>query len=231
MHKRAVTLLELLIAISLLGVVALGMASLDIFGRYYLSSIERLSLVQNELAYVLEYMAKMIHGQGIYNSTDDKVSGIGGAIGDLNNPPLQINRYSGRGFILKVFVDRNNNGRRDPQDIWVGFQLRISDSPPYQLWVWKPCVGTFCDGPGSSYSVLSKRILGCCQEYEGNGELGLRFAMNTGDTNNPYTPSKNYVDIRLGGCYDPSAAGSCGTPENPKVYMYTRIRMPAVSTH
>jgi len=227
MHKRAVTLLELLIAISLLGVVALGMASLDIFSRYYLSSIERLSLVQNELAYVLDYMSKVIHGQGAL-FPDGIVRGRGGAIGDLNNPPLQINRYAG-GFILKVFVDWNNNGKRDTQDMWVGFQLR--DSPPHQLWVWKPCVGNTCDGEGSSYSVLSKMILGCCQEYEGEVEYRLRFAMNTGDPHNPYDPSKNYVDIRLGGCYDPSAEGSCGTPENPKVYMYTRIRMPAVSTH
>jgi hypothetical protein len=223
MHKRAITLLELLLAISLLGVVALGMASLDIFSRYYLRSIERSSLVQNELAYVLDHMAKII-GVGVF----------GGAIGDLNNPPLKIYRVPNEGWILKVFIDKNRNGRKDPepQDMWVAYQLRVYDQPQYQLWFWHPCVGDTCNGGGSSYSVLSKRIKGCCQEYEGNGELALRFAMNTGDPNNPYDPTKNYVDIRLGGCYDPFQRESpCGSPENPKVYMYTRIRMPAVSTH
>jgi hypothetical protein len=223
-YKKAITLLELIIAISLLAIVGLGIASLDIFSGYYLRNIDRVSIVQNELSYILDHMAKIIGG-----------GEIGGAIGDINNPPLQIYRIPDGGMMLKVFIDRNRNGKRDPEgiDMWVGFQLRVYDQPQYQLWVWAPCVGDTCDGPGSSYAVLSKRIKGCCQEYEGQGELGLRFAMNTGDPHNLYDPTKNYVDIRLGGCYDPFERDgfACGTPENPRVYMYTRIRMPAVSTH
>ncbi|MCM8789927.1 MAG: hypothetical protein NC916_02780 [Candidatus Omnitrophica bacterium] len=219
-YKKAITLLELVIAISLLAVIALGMASVEIFSRYYLESADRVSIVQNELSYLLDYMAKII-GVGVF----------GGAIGDINNPPLQIGRYPGNGYILKAFVDRNRNGQRDASDFWVGFHFR--DTPAeYQFWVWAPCVGPTCDGPGSKYAIISRRIKGCCQEYEGNRELSFRFAMNTNNPHAPYDPTKNYVDIRLGGCYDPFERDApCGTVKNPILYMYTRIRMPAVSVN
>ncbi|MCM8783048.1 MAG: hypothetical protein NC909_01435 [Candidatus Omnitrophica bacterium] len=218
MDKKAVTLLELVIAISLLGVIILGMASLELFSRYYLSNADRLSIVQNELSFALDYIYKLI-GTGVF----------GGAIGDINNPPLEINRYPGKGYILKAYVDRNRNGKRDPGDLRLGFQIR--EDPEYQLWVWAPCVGDTCDGPGSRYAVISKRLKGCCQEYEGGARI-FSFAMNTGNPDNPYDPRKNYVDIRLGFCYDPYERGfNCGTAENPMVYMYTRIRMPAVSVN
>jgi hypothetical protein len=146
-----------------------------------------------------------------------------------------MGRIPNAGWMMRVFVDWNKNGRRDPEglgsnnDRWVGFQFRISDPPSYQFWVWSYCPEGSCCGietcadPGVKYTILSKRIKDACHNL-GPGYEDLVFAN--------YDPSNNYVEIRLGACYDPfERSFVCGTPENPKVCLTSRIRMPAVSTH
>ncbi|MCM8791635.1 MAG: hypothetical protein NC826_00545 [Candidatus Omnitrophica bacterium] len=214
--KKAITLVELIIAITLVIVVAAGVVSLDKFATYQLHVADQQARLQNELSYVLDHMAKFIGG-----------AEIGGAIGSVNDPPVRIERVPGRGQFLKVRIDKNRNGRVDPypEDIWIAYQATIRDTPAYRLFFWAPCGNPQSMGcqqiEGHPPLVISEKIHCCC---EAGGDC-YNFAV--------YNSTTNYVEIRLGACYDPSGYVGyvCGSRENPAVYMRTRIRMPAVSAN
>src|SRR3989338_5081842 len=95
--KKSITLLELLIAITLLSVIVLGFTSIDLFSRYHVLTADRRAKVQNEASYVLEHMAKeMVR-----------------AIGDFNNPAVSITTTPSGNPLIRVWVDANRNGIRD----------------------------------------------------------------------------------------------------------------------
>jgi len=73
MSKKGVTLLELLIAMVLLGVIVLTFASIENFGRFHTINADRRAKVQNEVSFLLSHIAKSIQS----------------AVGDVNNPPIQ----------------------------------------------------------------------------------------------------------------------------------------------
>jgi hypothetical protein len=58
--RKSVTLVELLIAIGLLGVIVLGAISFDVASREFLSSSEEKVTVLNELTFVLEHIHKNV---------------------------------------------------------------------------------------------------------------------------------------------------------------------------
>ncbi len=57
-RSKAITLIELLIAIVLLGVMTLAFSSIDLFSRHHLRTSEMRVKIHNELSYVLETIAK-----------------------------------------------------------------------------------------------------------------------------------------------------------------------------
>ncbi|MBM3245514.1 MAG: type II secretion system protein [Candidatus Omnitrophica bacterium] len=73
MSKKSVTLLELLIAMVLLGVVVLTFASIENFGRFHTINASKRAKVQNEVTFTLEHIGKNMRR----------------AVGDINNPPIQ----------------------------------------------------------------------------------------------------------------------------------------------
>jgi type II secretory pathway component PulJ len=100
----ALTLLELLIAISLIAVISIGFVSISIFTQHHVISSDRRAKVQNEVSLVLEHMAKNIRG------TDTS----GGAIGNSGESP--VTTYPGNTKI-DIKVDSNNNGRLDDSGV------------------------------------------------------------------------------------------------------------------
>jgi len=106
MPKRsfAFTLLELLIAVGLVGLVVIGLATVERFSLHNVLSSNKRAKVQNELSYALEHMSKYVQ--------------LG--IGDVFNPPLEqiVNGF-------RVRVDFNNP--RTPHDLdddnWVSYTL------------------------------------------------------------------------------------------------------------
>ncbi|MCX5710315.1 MAG: hypothetical protein NT088_06330 [Candidatus Omnitrophica bacterium] len=58
--KKSVTLVELLIAISLIFLVVMGISSMEVFSRQHLIGSSRRSLLQNELSSALEHISKNI---------------------------------------------------------------------------------------------------------------------------------------------------------------------------
>ncbi|MCX5705553.1 MAG: hypothetical protein NTZ92_05820 [Candidatus Omnitrophica bacterium] len=63
-RSSAVTLIELLIAVTFFALIVIAAAMISVFGRYYLSSADKRAKVQNELSFALEYMTKYV-SQGV----------------------------------------------------------------------------------------------------------------------------------------------------------------------
>ena len=103
-QSSAFTLLELLIAISLIAVISVGLVSISIFTQHHVISSDRRAKVQNAVSLVLEHMAKNIRG------TDTS----GGAIGYSGKSPITIANAGAKIFII---VDSNNNGRFDDSGV------------------------------------------------------------------------------------------------------------------
>lgn len=65
MSRKGITLIELLVAIIMLGVVGIGFASVGIFARYQTVSADRRSQILNEAAIAVESIAKKVrHSEG-----------------------------------------------------------------------------------------------------------------------------------------------------------------------
>ena len=67
-RSSAVTLLELLIAVAFFSLIVIAAATINVFGRYYLSSADKRAKVQNELSFAMEHMTKYV-SQGVRLST------------------------------------------------------------------------------------------------------------------------------------------------------------------
>lgn len=91
LSKRSVTLIELLVAITLIGLLILGIFSLEIYARFHLLTFDRRAKLQNEVSLALEHMSKYI-SQGVGNQAQIPAA----------QPPLEL---LGNGF--RVRVDRN----------------------------------------------------------------------------------------------------------------------------
>jgi len=61
-RNNAFTLVELLLALALAGVVILGFTSLDTFGRYQVMTTDRLAKAQNELTLIADHMSTGFKG-------------------------------------------------------------------------------------------------------------------------------------------------------------------------
>ena len=206
---KAVTLVELLIAITLLSVVSLGFLSIEVFSRNQVESAQRRSKIQNEASLVLDHINKnvfMAFGNTEINPVsqagDDEVVDI-----VLCGTDPSSDAYVG----MAVYVEDTDGDGRPTS----GVDRRVG-------YVFKRSVHTlkYIDHypGGCSYSVsgeiLSKRITGFTPVY-------------TSDAAGTY---HNYIDLQISACWDPSEAKyTCGTPNNPSVTMTTRVVMPMVS--
>jgi Tfp pilus assembly protein PilV len=99
--RKSITLLELLICITLIGLIVLGFFNIHIFSRYHLVTATRRANLQNEVSYILEHMAKKISG----------------AIGDVRNYPINFTDP-----FLTVRVDSNQNGILDATDNFSAYE-------------------------------------------------------------------------------------------------------------
>ncbi len=61
MFRRSLglTLIELIVAISLIAVIVIGFSSIDIFSRYHVLTADRRAKLQNEVSYALDHMSKV----------------------------------------------------------------------------------------------------------------------------------------------------------------------------
>lgn len=132
---KSITLLELLIAVIIMVLIVIGFSSIDIFSqRQVLASSKRMKC-QNEVAYVLEFIAReMQKGSG-----------------DISNPAASLITVNSDPA-LGVWTDFNHNGQRDPSppDYQMAFAYR--GNPDYEMRYY-PDVNNIND-----YEVLSSKI-------------------------------------------------------------------------
>jgi hypothetical protein len=207
--QKAVTLLEVLIAVVLFSLMVIGFSSIDFFSHFHVMSSDRRVKVQNEVSYILEHMTK-------------EISKAIGDVTDTNNIPVRLLDPIPTGITrtkVVVFIDYTQDGKRDSaSDRYIAYWYRDASDPVserYQMRYCSNCLGPLCNVclSGWDNGILSNKITRFRPAYTSTGD-------------------NNYVEIELTGCWDPQETNfSCGTADNPSVTMQTHIKMPSVSTH
>ncbi|MDD2703540.1 MAG: prepilin-type N-terminal cleavage/methylation domain-containing protein [Candidatus Omnitrophica bacterium] len=133
MNDKAVTLIELLISLVILGLVMVGFSSLDLFSSRQVVAANKILKTQNDAAYITEFIVKETMK----------------AVGDFASPPVRMISVGGEtGIAFKI--DVNENGRWDsPPDKEVAFVYR--GAPDYEMRYYSDFSGV----PGS-YAAISR---------------------------------------------------------------------------
>jgi prepilin-type N-terminal cleavage/methylation domain-containing protein len=145
--KKAVTLIELLICLILIGMVIMGFYSISLFSHYHLLTADRRAKMQNDSTYVLEHMAKKLSQ----------------AIGDSTN--ATVTRYT-TGVGIRVRLDSSAPfGAADASDMFVDYCLVDSEIRFYTN-----TSGLTMPPPATStYQVLTDRAVPVTGlEFQGN---------------------------------------------------------------
>lgn len=211
-QNRSVTLLELLIAITLLSVIVLAFSSIELFSRHHVLTSERRATLQNEVSYVLEHMSK----------------GISRAIGNgLINSGSVIRRDAIAGdTAIWAYIDYDGNGQRSSSDRWIAYRFTgLAGSDAYQM---QYC--SYCTNPDPNPNL---KCVICTPAWgtPSNSILTTKifdFKPNYDNTTADGDPIDNYVDITITARWEP---GQPVSVDNPQVTMTTRIKMPSVSAN
>jgi len=180
-NNKGMTLIELLIAVCIFGLIIAGISSIDTFCRYHVVSSDKRVKLQNDVSFILEHMAKE----------------IGKAIGDANNLPVVIEDSNRR---VKIYVDlasdgsSTGDGRMDTEgDRWIAYQY--SDSPNYEIRYYYDY-----NGHPNDYEVLSKKISSFSPAYtSGSDYVGIQLfacwdpSVAGGTLDNPSLEMKNRI--------------------------------------
>jgi hypothetical protein len=217
--RNALTLVELLIALSLIAAVSLGLVSVNLFSAEHFFNAQRRAQVENELSFVLEHMSKALIGR----------EGRGGAIGEVDNPAIIANNalipYEGGGGQdpgIIIYIDKNGNGVRDAVgvaggDAVIAYRYQPEGKPDgWQMWFYPD----YYNYPAVSRNpaVLSGRI--------------KNFMIIQNPPGNAYSPVQNYVEFEISACWEPAQSpGSCGSPANPMATVRVRFQAPSISTN
>lgn len=114
--KKSVTLVELTLAIALMGVIVIGIASFDVGSRRFLQASERKTQVLNEATLIMDRITKDAFS-GIGTVTDPAI------VTDAANPTF-----------LRIIPDTNGNGIRDAgDDRWIRYRYINTASNPDSL--------------------------------------------------------------------------------------------------
>ena len=163
--------MELIIAISLLGVILLGVTAFDVASRYFLKSNERKSQIVNELTFILEHLSKNINQ----------------AVGDISNPGIVKVEQDNRVLLhLRQDVLRTPNDYSD--DLWVTYVYYTTSSgaDSYTLAFW-PLRQNRNSLPLNSREVLSSRVVSFDFSVSGSRVSINNFVLR-------YTPDNTQVD-------------------------------------
>ncbi len=153
--NKSLSLMELMIAVSLLGVLILAFASIETFSHYHVVASNKRAKVQNELSNALAHMTKQISR----------------AIGDTTQPTVDITAQISSDPAIRVWIDGNANGKREtyPSDYEIAYRYRNSGTDNYQIWYYSVCVGPNCNQPGSTNPEVIVRNISSAPTYSITG--------------------------------------------------------------
>ena len=86
MRSKAVTLMELLMALVVLTLIILGLLNIDMFGRYQVLSSNRRAQLQNQVSFLIDHISKQI----LF------------AEGNITNPPSNLPQDAGTGICFWI---------------------------------------------------------------------------------------------------------------------------------
>jgi prepilin-type N-terminal cleavage/methylation domain-containing protein len=197
---KAVTLLELLIAMVLIGMIVLGLHTIEIFSRFHILASDRRVKLQNDATYVLEHLAKTM-----LNAVGD--------VGDASRNPIETNTIEGDNA-LRIWTDTNSNGQRDTGDKQVAYRYNATN---YEIWYYS----NYTDAP-DTYEVITKGIIR--PDFNTNIDATQPTYFVYSSANN-YIEAQ--ITACWDPDEDPNA---CATADNPSITMKACINMPSVST-
>ena len=111
-RNKSITLMELLIALVLMGLVVLGINSITLFSRYQLISSERRVKLQNDISFCLDHITK----RGLNTIGNESIFGNNSAVLIVPNVSLAL------------YIDSPSSsiGIRDANDYWVKYTFNSS---------------------------------------------------------------------------------------------------------
>jgi len=197
MKIKAVTLLELLIALALMSLVVLASASIEVFSRHTVINSDRKAQVQNEITSVLEHIGKNVKR----------------AVGDQSAPPasqpLQLIGAPVNGFKIQVDPNTPVTPGNYQDDIWLTYTLTGNN---LTFGCQDPNVGMGAACPSSetlSTHIIPGVVAGRLSDFSLAGGFFVYIE---------YYGS--LVEVGLQGRYDPNAAAS---RDNPQVNLKSRF--------
>jgi hypothetical protein len=150
--NKSVTLLELLIALTLIGLVVLGFSSIDLFSRFHVTTSARRIQLQNDVATALEHMTKQISR----------------AIGNTADPAVKA--YTDNKGIRIRIDDNPANGQVDAADTWIAYRHEDIGSPATDSEIRFYPNATTSEPPAGSSESIAHRIV-----ISGGGVYGVEF--------------------------------------------------------
>lgn len=221
-NNNSMTLIELLIASVLLSFVIFGLLGIEVFSRHHLVTAERRAQTQNEVSHVLEHISK--------NATraigNERINGANTVV-DIIEATGDNERSR-----AKFYVDGDSDGVRDTpvvnpaanQDHWMAYRyfdnLNAVATRRNTIQFCERCRNKNCNQCNSGWETVSLR---------GNRVSGLEL-VKPQDAGGVLT--NNYIEATVSACWDPAeSVFSCGSPDNPRVTMRARIKMPSVATN
>lgn len=141
---RAISLIELIVAVILLTLVVLAVSHIHIFSHLHTISSDRQVELQNEASLVLEHMAK----------------NMSRAIGDFSNPAI-VRYADGRGFRVKIDSDGDGVRDNDAIDLWIAYRREDLVPPTDSEIRFYPLAGTTDPIlPGASFETIARHASG-----------------------------------------------------------------------
>ena len=208
--KQAITLVELLVALALMGLLFVGITQLETYARFHLVTSARHVKVQNETTIALEQMSREISM----------------AIGHGGDWPVRMYN-DGRG--IRIRIDSNQNGILDPAiDTWIAYR---HEGIPNNITPVDSEIRFYDNVPNNNdESVLTPLIFRSISRrirIADFGTPGLQF-------NSPFIGQElqdNTLIVRVISCWEPSSDATCGTLDNPQAEVEIQILMPSVSAN
>lgn len=212
---KGMTLLELLIAISLLSLIILALASINTFSHYHVLTAQYRSKVQNEASLILEHMTKQI-GNAIGNEAVNGAKTVVNTDWISGHPAIRVFVDAGTlsGGLFQPGEGQGSNVTPTGNDHWIAYTYAGSGTYAHQLRYCNYCQDEDCifSQCRQTPEVLTNRMTSFIPAYPAN---------------------QNFVNIQFTTCWNTVGANltACGSADNPDVTMNTDIKMPSVSTN
>ncbi len=230
-EKNAVTLLELILAITFLSVIVLGINSIYYFSHFQTVNTERRAWLQNQLSITVEHVRKEI-GKAIGNEAVDGANQvIDTTSGVSGNTAIKVYVDSGvASGVAPNIIYATGDGRRDiATDRWIAYRwtgATGSTATEYQIWFCPQCANVACAACNPAWGTAQNIVATNIAAFVVGSLVGATFV--PGKPGAPGPLNNNSIAVQITACWDPAIAENV---DNPCLTITTLITMPFVTAH